>query len=131
MKFLCIGYFHPDKMDARPKEEMEAIMRECEGPLKAFYESGQVLLDAGLDKETKHLRRSRGKVTVLDGPYSESKEMIGSAFIIEARPKEEAIRVASLHPAVQAEAGEQLGWRVEIRPIRYFADLEEKMEGSR
>ncbi|PWK09605.1 YciI family protein [Tumebacillus permanentifrigoris] len=120
MKFLCMGYFDPKKMNARPKEEIDAVMRECQPHLEEFYKSGQVLIDAGLDLETKSIRRVNGKVAVIDGPFVETKEMIGSAFLIEAQDMEEAIRVASLHPTTQVGAGEQLGWGIEIRPIHYF-----------
>ncbi|WKA52684.1 hypothetical protein QWY22_09050 [Planococcus liqunii] len=37
---------------------------------------------------------------------------------------EEAIRVASLHPTVQAGLAEQLGWEIEIRAIDSF-DMKE------
>jgi hypothetical protein len=50
--------------------------------------------------------------------------MLGSAFLIEARDMEEAIRVASLHPTTQVDAGEQFGWRIDIRPIDYFEKKE-------
>lgn len=117
MKFLCLGYLDAAKMDSRPKEEIDAVMRECPPHLEEFYKSGQVMLDAGLSSETKCLRRENGMVKIMDGPFIETKEMIGSAFLIEAQDMEEAIRVASLHPAVQVGAGEQFGWRIEIRPI--------------
>ncbi|MFE5319289.1 YciI family protein [Paenibacillus sp. NPDC056579] len=120
MKFLCLGYLDSAKMDSRPKDEIDAIMYECPPHLENFYKSGQVIIDAGLSSETKCLRRANGKVKVTDGPFIETKEMIGSAFLIEARDMEEAIRIASLHPTVQVGAGEQFGWGIEIRPINYF-----------
>ena len=40
---------------------------------------------------------------------------MGGLVIIEARDLNEAIQVASLHPA--ARMGEELGWGVEVRPI--------------
>ena len=52
---------------------------------------------------------------VSDGPFVETKERVGGLFLIEARDLNDAIRVASLHPA--AHLGEQLGWGIEIRPI--------------
>lgn len=124
MKFLCLGYLESDKMDARPKDEIDAIMNECPPHLENFYKSGQVIIDAGLASETKCLRRANGKVKVMDGPFIETKEMIGSAFLIEARDMEEAIRIASLHPTVQVASGEQFGWGIEIRPINYFESLQ-------
>ncbi|MEV5028803.1 YciI family protein [Paenibacillus sp. LPE1-1-1.1] len=127
MKYLCLGYFEPEKMDNRPKTEIDAIMGECQARLEGFYESGKVIIDAGLDLESKSLRLVNGKVRVIDGPFIETKEMIGSAFLIEARDMEEAIRVASLHPTTQVGAGEQLGWGIEIRPIHYFENREREV----
>ncbi|BFT72643.1 YciI family protein [Paenibacillus sp. P36] len=124
MKFLCLGYLEPEKMDARPKHEIDVIMSECSHQLENFYSSGQVVIDAGLSSETKCLRRANGKVRVTDGPFIETKEMIGSAFLIEAQDMEEAIRIASLHPTVQVASGEQFGWGIEIRPIHYFESRE-------
>lgn len=124
MKYLCLGYLEPEKMNARPKAEIDAVMSECQPHLEELYKSGQLIIDAGLSLETKCLRRVNGKVTVLDGPFIETKEIVGSAFLIEAQDMEEAIRVASLHPTTQVGAGEQFGWRIEIRPIHYFEKRE-------
>lgn len=124
MKYLCLGYLEPEKMNARPKAEIDAVMSECQPHLEELYKSGQLIIDAGLSLESKCLRRVNGKVTVIDGPFVETKEMLGSAFLIEARDMEEAIRVASLHPTTQVDAGEQFGWRIEIRPIDYFEKRE-------
>ena len=120
MKYLCLGYFKPQEMDARPKPEIEAVMQECWSHMKEFKASGQVIVDAGLDLQTKCLRRVNGAMQVTDGPFAESKELVGSVFIVEAENMEEAIRWASLHPSMRVDAGEQLGWRVEIRPVHHF-----------
>jgi len=127
VKYLCLGYFDPEKMDARPKAETDAVMRECQPHLEELYRSGQVIVDAGLTLETKCLRRVDGKVRITDGPFIETREMIGSAFLIEAQDMEEAIRVASLHPTTQVSGGEQFGWGIEIRPIHYFEMSEPKI----
>ncbi|ANX11573.1 hypothetical protein ABE41_006100 [Fictibacillus arsenicus] len=120
MIFLCMGYFNPEKMNARPRAEIEAVMCECQPVVENFYESGKVLIDAGLESETKSLRRVNGKVIVTDGPFTETKELIGSIFIFEAEGMDEAIRLASLHPTTQISRGEEFGWRIEIRPVHYF-----------
>lgn len=39
------------------------------------------------------VRRSQGKVTVTDGPFAETKEVIGGFAIIRANSKEEAIQL--------------------------------------
>lgn len=120
MIFLCMGYFNPEKMHALPRAEFEAVMDECQPHIEKFYESGKVLLDAGLESEVKSLRREDGKVIVTDGPFTETKELIGSIFIFEAEDMEEAIQLASIHPTTQVNRGEEFGWRIEIRPVHYF-----------
>ena len=61
------------------------------------------------------LRPRNGKPAVTDGPYAEARELVGGFFIIEAADKDEAVRVASLHPA--AALGESVGWGIEVHPI--------------
>jgi hypothetical protein len=120
MIFLCMGYYNAEKMDARPRAEIEAIMSECQPHIENFYDSGEVLLDAGLETESKSLRRIGGKIIVTDGPFTETKEMIGSIFIFEAENMDEAIQLASLHPTTQVNRGEEFDWRIEVRPVHYF-----------
>ncbi|MFZ2449742.1 MAG: YciI family protein [Methylovulum miyakonense] len=126
MKYLCLGYFDPQKMDALPQAEIDAVMGECQPHLDGLYGSGHLLVDAGLALEGKCLRRVAGKLRATDGPFIETKEMIGSAFIIEAQDMAEAVQIASLHPTTQVAAGEPLGWGIEIRPIHSFGMGEAK-----
>ncbi|MEH7482529.1 YciI family protein [Neobacillus drentensis] len=124
MKYLCLGYFNPKKMDASPKAKIETVLSECQPHLEELYKSGQVIMDVGVGLEVKCLKRMNGKVKVMEGPFAKTNEMIGSVFIIEALDIEDAIRVASLHPTTQLDAGEQFDWRIEICPIHYFEKRE-------
>ena len=118
MKFLCVGYYNAEKMDSRSKEEIDAVMAKCGPHLNDFFSTGQVLLDAGVEQGVKQLRRSRGQVVVEEA--HERAEKIGSVFIIEAEELEDAIRVASLHPSVQVEEGEDFGWRLEVHAVHSY-----------
>lgn len=120
MKYLCIGYFNQEKMESLPQTEIETIMSQCKPYLEDIYNCGQVMMDVGAEVEVKCLQRVDGRVVIMDSPITETKEMIGSVFLLEADGIEEAIRIASLHPTTKVEAGEHLGWRIEIRPIHYF-----------
>lgn len=124
MKFLCLGYFEPAKMDARPQAEIQAIIGECMAVLPGFLASGQVLLDAGLQTEARRLRRVDGAVRIEDGHVIEDRRMIGSVSIIEADDIDEAVSVASKHPSAQVGAGEALGWTLEVRAIHSFQQPE-------
>jgi hypothetical protein len=59
------------------------------------------------------VRPRNGKPSVTNGRFAETKVQIGAFFIIEARDLNEAIRVASIHPA--AHQDEHLGWCIEVR----------------
>jgi len=45
-----------------------------------------------------------GKRKVLDGPFSESKEIVGGYFVLEVKSREEAVEWASRCPAAQLES---------------------------
>ena len=120
MKYQCMGFFDKEKMDALPKEEIDAIMLECQPHLDELYKSGQVLMDLGVSQEVKSLQRIDGKVQIDANPSTVSAKVLGSVFVIEAENMEEAIKVASQHPTVQVSSGEQLGWELEIRPVHFF-----------
>lgn len=47
---------------------------------------------------------------------TEAKEIVGSCFIVEAEDLDQAVRIASLHPA--AKWGDHPGFGVEVRPIQ-------------
>jgi hypothetical protein len=49
------------------------------------------------------VRLSGGKVTVTDGPFAETKEVIGGFALLEARSKEDAIEMARTFLAVAGE----------------------------
>ena len=123
MKYLCLGYYDPSVFDALSPWEQEAIGNECQPHDQALRASGRLLAVASLEHRTGAALKPRGgKTLVVDGPYAESKEVVGSFFIIEADGMAEAVRVASLHPA--ARWGEHLGFGVEVRPIEAFVQLE-------
>jgi len=117
MKYLCLAYYDEKKFEALTEAEMAAIARDC-APLDEELQRSGRLLEVGslaATRDSVSLRPRGGKVTVTDGPYAETKEQLGSYFLIEARDRDEAIAVASKHPA--ARLNEHLGWGIEIRPI--------------
>jgi hypothetical protein len=117
MKFLALAYYHEKAFDKATPEQMQAVVSKC-GPLdSALYATGKMDMVAALaaTKETVSVRPRNGKPTVTDGPYVETKEQLGSFFLLEAKDMQEAIQIASMHPA--ANLGEDMGWGIEVRPI--------------
>jgi len=119
MKYLILAYYHEKTFEKTSPEEMKAIVAQCEPLDQALYATGKMEMVASLaaTKDTVSVRPRQGKPWVTDGPYVETKEQLGSFFLIEAEDKNEAIRLASMHPA--ANLGENMGWGIEIRPIEF------------
>ena len=115
MKYLCLAYGDKGKMEALSKEQMDALGRNCMPHMEELKSSGHLLSDDGLEWTSAVIRPRGGKPSVTDGPFTESKEQVGGAFVVEAKDLDEAVRIASKHPA--AHLGEHLGWGIEVRPM--------------
>jgi len=82
-----------------------------------------VLVDlAGLQPSSKGARIAfrGGKKTLIDGPFAETKELIGGYWIIEVKSREEAIEWAMRAPAPHGEGKDA---EIEIRPVFELADF--------
>ena len=124
MKFLMLAYYHEKAFEKTSPEEMQAIVARCKPLDDALYATGKMDMVASLaaTKDTVSVRPRNGKPSVTDGPYVETKEQLGSFFLVEAEDMQEAIKLASMHPA--ANLGEDMGWGIEIRPIEFCRAFE-------
>lgn len=89
MKFLCV--YKPSKAEGtcpgqKEMTEMGKFVEEC-------MKSGVLLATEGcLPTESgARIRRSQGKLAVIDGPFAESKEVIGGFALLRTGSKQEAI----------------------------------------
>ena len=123
MKYLCLAYYDENKFAALSTEEVNALLRDCAAHDEALRESGRLFLQASLGPghASSAVRPVDGRPVVTNGPYAETKEQIGAFFIIDADTREEALEIASLHPA--ARLGEAVGWGIELRPIEALLHL--------
>jgi hypothetical protein len=62
------------------------------------------------EKQASVVRVRRGKVNVTDGPFLETKEILGGFDVLECRDMAEAIEVAAAHPFAAFGV-------LEIRPV--------------
>jgi hypothetical protein len=62
------------------------------------------------------LRWKNGKVSITDGPYAETKELLGGILVLEARDLNHAIQLMSKHPGVKVGP-------FEIRPAEDLTDM--------
>ena len=112
MKFLCIAYEEQRKLDGLSTAEWQALRRETLGYVESLRTSGRLLAAHPLKSATtaSTVRVRDGKLSVVDGPFIETKEQIGGFFLLEARDREEAIQIAASWPSAR------LG-TIEVRPI--------------
>ena len=120
MKYLGLAYFTPEKFAAMRPGDVEALVSQCPALDEKMRATGKVRVAASLGDlgGWKTLRPHDGKTQVSDGPYTESKEVVGGLFIIDADSPDEAVRIASMHPA--ATLGEAGGWAVELIPMDFY-----------
>jgi len=120
VRYLCLAYYDPERFAALPAGQVRALVSQCPAKDAELQASGRLRFSASLAgaDQAVALRPRQGKPQVTDGPFSEAKEVVGGFFIIEAADREEALRVASLHPA--AALGEEAGWGIEMHPIGMF-----------
>lgn len=122
MKFICLGYIDDKKWESMPESDAHAMMDECfsyDDELRAngHFAGGEALQGSSTAKT---LSWKNGKVSVTDGPFTETKEVLGGILILEARDMDHAIELMSGHPGVKAGP-------FEIRPA---ADLSEMIRES-
>ena len=72
-----------------PDEQMYAEMGKF---VEELTRAGVLLATGGLDAGT-HVTSSGGQITLTDGPFSESKEVIVSFALVDVRSKDEAVEL--------------------------------------
>jgi hypothetical protein len=122
MRYLLLAYGDEKKNDALSESELRSIGARCQAYDEELRRTGRLVAGGSLGWAATTLRLAKGKLVVTDGPFLESKELVGGFIVIEARDLDEAIRTAKLHPA--ARMGEELGWGIELRPMEQCMALE-------
>ena len=104
-----------------PSEQLMADMGKL---IEELTRTGQLVSTAGLrpTSEGTRVRLQRGgKMSVVDGPFTETKEVIGGYAIFELRSKEEAVALAV--EFMQLHKDHMPGWEgtCEVRAFAGFA----------
>jgi hypothetical protein len=115
MKYLFLIYEDEQLAQKMPKAEIDQVNAEYFAFIEDTEKSGNLL--AGDPLQPTHtattVRVRKGKTTMTDGPFAETKEQLGGYFLVEAADLNEAIKLASKIPAVRTGS-------IEVRPILVF-----------
>src|SRR5579862_4433819 len=97
-QYMLLLYDEPSHWDKLSPEEMQkALEKYMAWGKKPFTIRGVRLgKDAG-----KVIRAEGGKPRATDGPYSETKEVLGGYYLIEATNYDEAVKITLQHPHLE------------------------------
>jgi hypothetical protein len=113
MRYLALIYLNESELAAIPPQEasdLNARHLDLNDRLRA---SGNFLVAEALApaQETKRVSKHNGKTHVVDGPFTEAKEVVAGFYLIEADTLEQATEIVSNIPSAS------LG-TIEVRPCR-------------
>jgi hypothetical protein len=114
MRFMLLVKANADsEAGVMPSKELVAAMGAFNGEM---VRAGVMLAGEGLQASSKgaRVRFSGGKRTVIDGPFTETKELIAGWWLIQVKSLEEAIEWARRCPAPMGEGVEA---EIEVRQV--------------
>jgi hypothetical protein len=118
MKFIVLIYTDSTLIDALPEGRFDTMLHHCfeytdELQRDRHLVGSQMLADG---KTAKTLRVRNGRSTTIDGPFTETKELLAGFNIIEATDMDEALQIASRFPWAQTGS-------IEVRAIKDLAEV--------
>ena len=121
MKFLCLACEDERVLDALSSAEWDSLRRETATYVDTLRRGGHLILTHALQsvRTAATVRVRDGQLSVTDGPFAESKELVGGFFLIEAKDADEAIRLASAWPSARLGS-------IEVRPIQEELPIERR-----
>jgi hypothetical protein len=112
MKYIMLVHMDTRAFGSLPKEEQTRIHRECGEWHQDLMARGQSVGATGLQPAATRLRKKDGQVIVSDGPFAETKEVLGGFETLECKDLDEALAISKRFPTLLAEC-----CSVELRPL--------------
>jgi hypothetical protein len=112
MQYMLLIYSEPGARDAYTDEEVGAMYEEYFALSRRLGDHGKLVSSNELQSPStaKSVEVRDGEIIATDGPFAETKEVLGGYYLIEAESPEEAVEWAVQIPS--ARYG-----RVEVRPV--------------
>lgn len=100
----------------------QALMVAMEKFIADSLKDGSLVQTGGLARSSTgvRIRASKGKLTVIDGPFSEAKEIIGGYAMLEASSREAAIRMATAFMQLHTDHWPEWEGEGEVRQIDFL-----------
>ena len=112
MRYICLAYEEESILNALSQNEWKALRDETLSYVERLRHDGTLISAEPLKsaRAAATVRVRSGNLSVIDGPFAETKEQLGGFFLINARDLNEAIRIASRWPSARFGT-------IEVRPV--------------
>lgn len=102
--------------ESKAQEPSERLMEDMGKLIEEMTAAGKLLRTAGLrpSREGVRVRTRKGRISTTDGPFTETKEVIGGYAVMEADSWEEAIELTKRFLAVH---GDEWDIECEVREL--------------
>jgi hypothetical protein len=116
-QFMLLLHETPADFADLSAEEIGKVIREYTGWADKLRSEGRLVGSNKLkDDGGRSLTAPGGKLSVVDGPYAEAKEVVGGYFIVEAAGYDEAVALSKDCPHLK------YGGRIELRQVDSIHD---------
>jgi hypothetical protein len=111
-QYMMLLHECPSSFKDISPDQMQKVCEQYSAWAKGIAEKGQLIGGQKLTADHgRQLQNNKGKLVVSDGPYSETKEIIGGYFAIKEETYDAAVQIASSCPHLG------YGGRIELRQI--------------
>ena len=119
MKYLSFIRSSESYRNQTPPPALMAAMGEF---VQRSFRDGTVVDTGGLmpSKDGFRIRSENGQLTVTDGPFSESKEIIGGWAVLKTDTREQALAIAKEFMELHRKHWPEFVGESEVRPIEEF-----------
>lgn len=126
MRFMIIVKATPDTEAGRFPDNPEPLFAAMATYHEELAKAGALLDASGLQPSSKgwRIEYDGKKRTVVDGPFTESKELIAGYTLIQVRSREEAIEWTRRFPN---PVGEGVRCHIEVRQLYEMDDFDDKL----
>jgi hypothetical protein len=113
MQYVMLIYTDSKRWAELSKDERNRVHVDCGAWHDALVKNGNSLGAIGLQPPTTAttVGEKEGSVMIMDGPFAETKEVLGGLETVECKDLDEAIAIAKRFPALR------VGSLIEVRPL--------------
>lgn len=113
MQYMLMCCIEESLWEALPETERAEVMEDYNILIQDMVTSGTYRGGARLQSTVSAttLRQRNGELTMVDGPFVESREQLGGFHVVECRDLDEALALARRIPPLR------VGGSVEVRPV--------------